>query len=254
MNPKQSTWRWSSFGLGLWFLILLASAAALRAAEAPLATGISGLWMWSLSSQNGQTVETTVRLKVEDGKLTGAMPGARERDQPTPIKDGKINGEDVSFTLTKERDGQEYTATYTGKLSGNTIKGRMQFTRDGETRSRSWEATRQKDTPPPRPQGFFGEWRYSVTISEGDKIDLSLNLRREKDEWLGVVKFGDVKLPISDVQKDGLDISFKVVWDRDGEKHTSKYSGHRDGDTIKGKIESDFGGQNRTFEWLAKRP
>lgn len=254
MNPKQFSPRLASGMTGWWLCWLLVSAVAGRAAEAPVEPGVSGLWMWSLTSQNGQTIETTVRLKAEEGKLTGEMPAPREREQPTPIKDGKVNGEEVSFTLVKERDGQQYAATYTGKLSGNTLKGRMQFVRDGETRSRSWEATRQKEAPPARPQGFFGEWKYSVTIAEGDKLDLSLNLRREKDEWIGHVKFGDLKLPISDVQKDGADISFKVVWDRDGEKYTSKYSGRRDGDTIKGKIESDYGGQNRTFEWLAKRP
>jgi hypothetical protein len=37
------------------------------------------------------------------------------------------------------------TSKYTGKLSADTITGKIAFERDGQTQSRDWEAKRAKD-------------------------------------------------------------------------------------------------------------
>jgi hypothetical protein len=37
------------------------------------------------------------------------------------------------------------TSTYTGTVSGDTIKGKITFERDGNPQSRDWEAKRAKD-------------------------------------------------------------------------------------------------------------
>ncbi len=69
----------------------------------------------------------------------------------------------------------------------------------------------------------------------------------------GVIVIGQNEAPISDGQiKDG-EISFKVVRERNGETFTSKYNGKLAGDTIKGRINSNFGGNDRTFDFEAKR-
>ena len=49
------------------------------------------------------------------------MPG---RDgQETAIEDGKYKDGEVSFKVTRERMGNKFTIKYTGKVSGETIKG-----------------------------------------------------------------------------------------------------------------------------------
>jgi hypothetical protein len=48
-------------------------------------------------------------------------------------------------------------------------------------------------------------------------------------------------------------VSFTVTRERDGNKFVSKYSGKLEGDTIKGKIETERGGQTRSVDWVAKR-
>lgn len=47
--------------------------------------------------------------------------------------------------MTRERNGQKRTTKYNGKVSGDTITGKIEFERNGETQSRDWEAKREKE-------------------------------------------------------------------------------------------------------------
>ena len=59
-----------------------------------------------------------------------------------PIQDTKYKDGDLSFKVVRERQGRKMTSTYTGKVKGDTITGKVQF---GENQSRDWEAKRAKD-------------------------------------------------------------------------------------------------------------
>jgi len=121
-----------SFGV----LVALAPAPA----RADDKANANGTWKWSFTTQNGQTFETTLKLKQDGDKLTGTVTG--RNNQETEIKDGKVKDDEVSFKVTRERNGQTFTQTYKGKVSGDTIKGKIEFERNGETQSRDWEAKR----------------------------------------------------------------------------------------------------------------
>jgi hypothetical protein len=102
----------------------------------------TGTWKWE-TEINGQKRESTLKLKLEDGKLTGAMLGRNNME--TKIDDGKFKDGEISFSLTRERNGQKFTSKYKGKLEGDTIKGKIEFERNGEAMSRDWEAKRSKE-------------------------------------------------------------------------------------------------------------
>ena len=99
----------------------------------------AGTWKWSMTGQNGQVRETTLKLKLDGEKLSGTVSG---RGGDTAIEEAKIKGEDISFQVTREVNGTKFTAKYNGKISGNTIKGKVETDRDGQARSRDWEAKR----------------------------------------------------------------------------------------------------------------
>jgi hypothetical protein len=99
----------------------------------------NGTWKWSVEI-NGQKREQTLKLKLDGDKLTGAMVG--RNNQETKIEDGKYKDGDVSFSVTRERNGQKFTTKYTGKVTGDTLKGKAESERDGKTQSRDWEAKR----------------------------------------------------------------------------------------------------------------
>ena len=86
---------------------------------------IDGKWTAQVPGRDGQPQETTFTFKVEGDKLTGAVSG---RQGDTPIADGKISGDEISFTVTRERQGATIKQVYKGKVAGDEIK----FTRSVE--------------------------------------------------------------------------------------------------------------------------
>ena len=105
---------------------------------------VDGTWKWSFTTQDGQTRESTAKLKQEGDKVTGTVSGRQGND--TEIKDGKLDKEgNLTFTVTREFNGNTMTAKYHGKVEGDTIKGKIETKRgDGESRERDWEAKRAK--------------------------------------------------------------------------------------------------------------
>jgi hypothetical protein len=103
---------------------------------------VNGSWKSSFTNQNGQVRETTFKLKAEGEKLTGTVSG---RQNDTAIEEGKIKGDEVSFKVTRDLNGNKVTTKYTGKVSGDTIKGKAEMQRDGEPRSRDWVAKKEKE-------------------------------------------------------------------------------------------------------------
>src|SRR6266567_3038296 len=92
-------------------------------------------------------IQTTVALVLALGVAaqaadkkpdpTGTVSG---RQNDTPIEDAKLNGEDISFKVTREFNGNKIIQKFAGKISGDTIKGKIETDRNGENSSRDWEA------------------------------------------------------------------------------------------------------------------
>jgi hypothetical protein len=100
-------------------LILLLAAGAAFAAD------LNGKWVAQVPGRNGQTREVTYNFKVDGDKLTGTVVTTRGE---VNISDGKISGDDISFTQTMEFNGNSMKFLYKGKVSGDEIK----FTRQRE--------------------------------------------------------------------------------------------------------------------------
>jgi hypothetical protein len=106
---------------------------------------VSGNWSWIMKGRQGRPDrKITAKLKVDGNKLTGTVssPGRDGQSTDTEIKDGKVTGDDVTFSTSREVNGNTMTYKYSGKVSGDSIKGKMEFDRNGEPVSRDWEATR----------------------------------------------------------------------------------------------------------------
>jgi len=108
----------------------------------------SGTWTWTVPGRNGgPDRKSTLKLKLEGDKLTGTLsaPGRGGQNNDTEIADGKINGDEISFAVTREFQGNKVTTKYNGKVSGDSIKGKAAFERNGEAQSRDWEAKREAE-------------------------------------------------------------------------------------------------------------
>ena len=100
----------------------------------------SGTWKWTVDF-GGQSREVTLKLKLEGDKLTGAILG--RDNQERPIADATYKDGELSFTVTRERNGQKNISKYNGKVTADAIKGKIEFERDGQKQSRDWDAKRQ---------------------------------------------------------------------------------------------------------------
>lgn len=145
--------------------LMLCVCAQTRAADKP--ANVTGTWVISQQSRNGNTMETTLKLKQDGDKLTGTVTppprGARGQGngnggngntanatpKPLEIEDGKItDAGEITFKTTRENSqGNKMVATYHGKIEGEIIKGTIESEgRNGQTRSRDFEAKRKSDS------------------------------------------------------------------------------------------------------------
>ena len=117
-------------GVAVFGLILGLVGASAQAADA------TGTWKWSVE-RNGQTMEWTLKLKQEGTKLSGTMSG---RQNETAIEDAKVEGDEISFKVVREFNGNKMIQKYKGKVGSDSIKGKVEIERNGETMNRDWEA------------------------------------------------------------------------------------------------------------------
>jgi hypothetical protein len=59
-----------------------------------------------------------MNLKADGDKLTGTVTSPRG---DSDITDGKIDGDNISFKVVREFNGNQMTSSYKGKVDGDTI-------------------------------------------------------------------------------------------------------------------------------------
>jgi hypothetical protein len=122
--------------------VFLAFVVPVTAAKADDAPNPTGTWKWTVDF-GGQSREVTLKLKLDGDKLTGTITGRDNKE--AAIEDAAYKDGQVSFKVTRERDGQKFVMKYSAKVSGDSLKGKTEFDRDGQTQSRDFEAKRAKD-------------------------------------------------------------------------------------------------------------
>lgn len=103
-----------------------------------LGADVTGKWTAQVPGRNGQTREATFNLKVDGNSVTGTVSGPRGDN---PISEGKIDGDQISFSQTMEFNGNTMKIMYKGTVSGDEIK----FTRmreGGEGQGQEFTAKR----------------------------------------------------------------------------------------------------------------
>lgn len=106
--------------------MVMVAAFVLAGLSVVWAADVNGKWVAQVPGRGGQTRETTFNFKAEGAKLTGTVSGM-QGDQP--ISDGKIAGDDISFVVVANFQGNEVKLVYKGKVAGDEIK--MTRTREG---------------------------------------------------------------------------------------------------------------------------
>jgi hypothetical protein len=129
-SDRISSMKRTLTGIGILFLLAAASFAA----------DATGKWKATFEVPNGPILNLTFDLKAVDADLTGTISGML--DHALEIKDGKIKGDDVSFWITSEYQGNPIKLMYTGKVT----EGQIQFTMGTEDGGWSTQILAKKDS------------------------------------------------------------------------------------------------------------
>jgi len=124
-----------------WSTLLAVGLVALVLVNTASAADPSGTWKWSVMGKDNNSIEQTLKLKLDGDKLSGTVSRG---NQETAIADASFKDDTVAFTVTVERNGNKIVSKYSGKLDGDTIKGKIESDRGGKTNSRDWLAKKEK--------------------------------------------------------------------------------------------------------------
>ena len=114
----------------------LASAFVLAATLVAQAADITGKWTAQVPGRDGQTREQTFTFKVEGEKLTGET--SSERTGKSELKDGRVEGNKVSFNVTINFQGNDVRINYTGTVAGDEIRFRAEAAEGGSFHAGSY--------------------------------------------------------------------------------------------------------------------
>jgi lipopolysaccharide export system protein LptA len=141
--------------------LLFAFTILLVVAFVAMAADITGKWVAEQPGRNGAPArQITFDLKADGatltGTVTGGMGGGGRRGggggrqgggaapQPREISDGKIDGNNISFLVKVEFNGNTMVTKYEGTLSGDELK--LKVSREGPNGPMTSEITAKRST------------------------------------------------------------------------------------------------------------
>jgi len=124
-------------------LLLALITLSTQAADSPA----TGTWEWTYNTKDPKDPKIAVIAKVsikliQDGQsLTGAF--IERSGKEVPIADGQITpAGQLSFSVTRDINGEKRLFKYRGQLTANTITGKIDFHKGEKITPHDWEATR----------------------------------------------------------------------------------------------------------------
>jgi len=246
-------------------LALLAAPFVFAADDATAKSPLDGTWHWEFTMPDTGKVKPALRVKTEDGVLTGST--RFRAGTSTPVTNLTLNGDQVSFDVVRERDDEKTVTHYSGTLKGDKIQGKMVSNWAGEEKTYDWDAVRYTD--------IEGTWKWRFGFGGrpggggggpagggggggrfGGGGDITLTIKREQGDRISG-KLSMPRLPDSEIKHahfNNGEVRFTIERERDGEiVSTNFYRGKFSADSIDGYYTSDFGGRVRTNEWRAAR-
>jgi hypothetical protein len=198
-------------------------------------------WKSVVALPDGTKQQWRMRFSQKKDSLEGRI--TTSSFQPLEIKNGKVQGEEISFIVDRKRGAETDHFEYRGTVRGDSITGKVLSVLKGETNTLDWTATR----PPPVVDGRW-TWTHGGAKRE-------LTLKRDGEKLTG--KFIVDEKHEYDIEHGtftGGEVYFEVTRERDADKTLTKFSGALADDRIVGKTEFSVNdGAPQGEEWQAER-
>jgi hypothetical protein len=225
----------------------------LPVAHARPQSNVAGTWELTVESPRGKST-SLLMIKQDGDKLTGAIKGQRgER----PLDSVTLKGNEITFIVTFNNQGQDLLITYKGKVEKDSMKGDADF---GGFATGAWSAIPHKEdstaASQPSPAtaaagavNVTGVWAFAVETAAGSGSP-TFTFKQDGENLTGTYKGQFGEAPLTGTVK-GSDIKFTVKVNAQGQDITINYNG---------KIESKDGmkgtaafGELGEGTWTAKR-
>jgi hypothetical protein len=108
--------------------IILVGTMVLLALASAMAADVTGKWIATIPGAQGQgDANVTLVFKADGNNLTGTLNNSQMPGE-VAISEGKISGDNISFSLMRKIGETDMKIVWKGKISGNEIK----FTREAQ--------------------------------------------------------------------------------------------------------------------------
>jgi hypothetical protein len=155
-----------------------------------------------------------------------------------PMKDLKLEGNQVTFALETSFGDQTMRLDFKGKIENGVLKGQM-------TSDRGTTDITGKKLPPvggaaatAGTSPVVGTWEFTRQGRDGTPRTSTLKIN---PDMTGTYTMRDNPVPISDLKVDGSQVTFKITLSFGGNEFTQEFKGTVEGQTLKGAFISERG-------------
>jgi hypothetical protein len=106
---------------------------------AALAADVSGNWTGVFHTREGGAFETNLVLQASGNDVTGTFQQGNSDE--IKIENGKLNGDQISFSLTRGSGDKIRKVNYSGTVEGNSMK--LTLKPEGSTRTQEITFTKK---------------------------------------------------------------------------------------------------------------
>ena len=235
-------------------VVLLAAIARAQNAN------VVGSWDITVEAPQGKRTSLLV-IKQDGDKLTGVIKGQRgER----PLNSVSVKGNEITFDLTFNAQGQDITITYKGKVEKDKMSGEADF---GGMGSGAWSAVPHKEEAATMTgsgagsgsgmgsgtgvgvDNITGVWNFNVETPAGAGTPV-FTLKQEGEKITGTYKGQLGEAPVTGTVK-GSDVTLSLKVAPQGEEIIVTYTGKiTSRDSMSGKASFGTLGEGT---WTAKK-
>ena len=83
---------------------------------------VAGKWVW-YHAIDGKSQQFELQLEQVFQKISGTLTVAGSGSRPTPIENATLNGDDIRFEASLERNGARFRLEFRGRVIGNAFEG-----------------------------------------------------------------------------------------------------------------------------------
>jgi hypothetical protein len=207
----------------------------------------SGTWRREYD-WNDARVEEVIRLnQMADGKIMGML---WYNDAALEIKDAKLKGRELSFSVSGDYQGNAWTTSYTGTMTGEEIKGTGVLQFSGESWDFDWTPLRSVQL-----NDLVGTWNIRIESEDGNVLEPTLKISKDGEAYRGDYKsMQGYDLDVKDLRVENNNtLRFTLAGESDGNPFKVDYQGRPYGGKISGSLEYDFGSYAGQSEFSGKR-